>query len=128
MRRVEVKPEIEKLPPSPVPRSRMTMVCSPDLMHQTGSRAAGHQCGVSALVSSLSPLEFLEWADSAWFSKGSFQNPFLLIFQSGSLQKSMIMAGFVNLSSQYFFYYEVESTPDEIGEVLCRGRHKEVVK
>lgn len=58
MRRVGVKPEIEKRPPTP--QVCMTMVCSPDLMHQMGSRAARHEHGLSALGSSPNPLEFLD--------------------------------------------------------------------
>lgn len=82
-------------------------VCSPGLMLQAGWRAAERQ-GPSACSLSLSPaqpLEFLKWAGSAVF-KGGLAESILLVFQSGSLQKGIIMAGVINLLvNQFVCFY-----------------------
>lgn len=87
------------------PWASVTMACSPGLMLQVGWRAAGrrgHQRTLS-LVPSPSPLEFLKWAGSAVF-KGGLPESILLVFQSGSLKKGIIMSGFINLLINQIFY------------------------
>lgn len=57
-----------------LPWACVWMVCSPDLMHQMGCRAAGLDVSVlSALVPNPGPLEFLKWTSSAlpWGQGGS---------------------------------------------------------
>lgn len=81
-------------------------VCSPGLMLQVGWRAAECQgtwaCSLSP-VPSPSPWELPKWAGPAVF-KGGLAESILLVFQSGSFQKGIIMIGFINLLVNQFFY------------------------
>lgn len=72
-----------------------------------GSGASGDISMLSQPVPSPSPspVEFLKWAGSAVF-KGGLAESILLVFQSGSLQKGIIMAGVINLLvNQFVFFY-----------------------
>lgn len=68
-----------------------------------GSGTAGDISALSAWPLAPSPLEFLKWAGSAVF-KGGLPESILLVFQSGSLKKGIIMASFINLLINQIFY------------------------